>query len=227
MKEPNWKIVFTSQILLMLFVSSVLSFKMGLFEDIKQQIIHEAIAEEPLKKETPVIVVPVIKKVEDKTAPVAKTTKTTAVEKKEDIKTELVEKASVVDDVLEDLDVFARKTDAEVKKIIDKYKDQISDSFIATVTSYNSEAGQTDDSPCITASNMDVCKRNVEDILATNDLPFHTKVLIPEYFGDRVFYVEDRMNQRYTGTDRLDIWMKNKTNSKNFGAKVLKIIVLK
>jgi len=224
MREPNWKIIFTSQILLMLLVSSVLSFKMGLFEDIKQQIVHDAVADESTKT-IPVVAKTTIKKVE---TPVL-------VEKKENTKVEIVKTASVVEvDVKTDtkeaekeLDTFERKSDSEVKTVIEKYKDQISDSFITTVTSYNSEAGQTDDSPCITASNMDVCKRNVEDILATNDLPFHTKILIPEYFGDRIFYVEDRMNQRYTGTDHIDVWMKNKINSKNFGAKVLKIIVLK
>ena len=145
----------------------------------------------------------------------------------ENTKKELIEKASINSTTKDDAQILVRKTDAEVKKVVDKYKDQISDSFIATVTSYNSENGQTDDSPCIAASGIDVCDRNVEDIVATNDLPFHTKVLIPEYFGDKIFYVEDRMNARYTGTDHIDVWMKKKVDSKSFGAKVLKIIVLK
>jgi len=208
----------------MLLVSSVLSFKMGLFEDIKQQIVHDAVADESIKI-APVVVKTTTKKVE---TPVL-------VEKKENTKAEIVKTAAIVETDIKvdtkegekELDVFERKSDSEVKMVVDKYKDQISDSFITTVTSYNSEAGQTDDSPCIAASGMDVCKRNLENIIATNDLPFHTKVLIPEYFGDRIFYVEDRMNKRYTGTDHIDVWMKNKINSKNFGAKVLKIIVLK
>lgn len=201
---------------------------MGLFEDIKQQIVHDVIAEEPVidnNQKVNIAKLDQTKTEKKKEATSEKTITNTAVKKSEDTKEENIKEASILDDTTPT--VFSRKTDAEVKKAIDKYKDQISDSYIATVTSYNSEAGQTDDSPCIAASGMDVCKRNAEDIIATNDLPFHTKILIPEYFGDQIFYVEDRMNARYTGTDRLDIWMKNKTDSKNFGAKVLKIIVLK
>ncbi len=225
MKEPNWKIVFTSQILLIILVSSILSFKMGLFKDIKQQFVKEAVAEEPLKQN--INNTTIVKK---DTTKVIQPVKEVLAKNVENPKKELVEKASVLENVSvvnEVPEIFERKTDAEVKKIMDKYNKQINDSFITTATSYNSESGQTDDTPCITASNLNVCERNTEDIVATNDLPFHTKILIPEYFGDRIFYVEDRMNQRYTGTDHVDIWMKNKANSKSFGAKVLKIIVLK
>ena len=199
MKEFNWKIIFILQTTLILSISSVIFFKMGYFNNIEDVVIHKAEAEESLKKEEVIEV----KKVEPK---------------KEEVVT--IKKENTAN-------ILTRKTDTEVKAVMDKFKNEIKSSYIATVTSYNSEPGQTDDSPCITASNLDVCKRNVEDIVATNDLPFHTKVLIPEYFGDRVFYVEDRMNKRYTGLDRLDVWMKNKTDSKNFGAKVLKIVVLK
>ncbi|MEZ7820678.1 MAG: hypothetical protein QMB51_00040 [Patescibacteria group bacterium] len=232
MKEFNWKIIFTFQILLIIGVSSILSYKMGVFEEIKQQIVHDAIAEEPYIDEDQDISLQKteqVKKVEVKKDVVKEKTADKKDEDKtkqpENTKEETVKEASISEDNTPT--VFSRKTDAEVKKVVEKYKDKIADSYIATVTSYNSESGQTDDSPCIAASGVDVCKRNVEDIVATNDLPFHTKILIPEYFGDQIFYVEDRMNARYTGTDRLDIWMKNKTDSKNFGAKVLKIIVLK
>ncbi|MDD3284269.1 MAG: hypothetical protein PHZ07_01615 [Patescibacteria group bacterium] len=88
-----------------------------------------------------------------------------------------------------------------------------------TLTAYNSDSAQTDDSPCITASGLDVCKRNVEDIVATNymNLPFGTIIRIPELFGDRQFIIEDRMNARYTNT--LDIWMKDYGNARKFGVK--------
>lgn len=114
-----------------------------------------------------------------------------------------------------------------IKAVEEKYKDQIKKTFKTNITSYNSEAAQTDNSPCITASGLNVCERDTEDIVATNDLPLHTKILIPEYFGERIFYVEDRMNVRYTGTGRVDIWMKSKANSKKWGIKYTKIIVLK
>jgi 3D (Asp-Asp-Asp) domain-containing protein len=93
------------------------------------------------------------------------------------------------------------------------------------MTAYNSEAGQTDDSPCITANGFNVCEHGVEDTIAANFLKIGTKVRIPELFGDRVFIVRDRMNQRHA--DRVDVWMKNRTDALKFGVKVAKIEVLK
>ncbi len=94
-----------------------------------------------------------------------------------------------------------------------------------TITAYNSEAGQTDDSPCITANNFDVCENGVEDTIAANFLPFGARVKIPELFGERVFIVRDRMNKRYT--NRVDVWMIEKPDAVNFGVKIAKIEVLK
>jgi len=93
------------------------------------------------------------------------------------------------------------------------------------ITAYNSEAGQTDDSPCITANNFNVCDYGVEDTIAANFLPFGSKVKIPELFGDRVFVVRDRMNKRFS--DRVDVWMIERPDAVNFGVKVAKIEVLK
>ncbi len=93
-----------------------------------------------------------------------------------------------------------------------------------TMTAYNSEVGQTDDSPCITANGFNVCEHGVEDTVAANFLRFGTKVKIPELFGDRVFVVRDRMNERYT--DRVDVWMIEKQDAKQFGVKYAKIEVL-
>ncbi|MFH1582785.1 MAG: hypothetical protein ABIB72_00490 [Candidatus Falkowbacteria bacterium] len=93
------------------------------------------------------------------------------------------------------------------------------------ITAYNSEAGQTDDSPCITANNFNVCDYGVEDTIAANFLPFGSKVKIPALFGDRVFVVRDRMNKRFS--NRVDVWMIEKPDAVNFGVKVAKIEVLK
>ncbi|MBU4257151.1 3D domain-containing protein [Patescibacteria group bacterium] len=93
-----------------------------------------------------------------------------------------------------------------------------------TITAYNSKAGQTDNSPCITANGFDVCKNGVEDTVAANFLPFGAKVRIPDLFGDRVFVVRDRMHPRHK--NRLDIWMINYEDAKQFGVKVAKIEVL-
>lgn len=88
-----------------------------------------------------------------------------------------------------------------------------------TVTAYTSEAAQTDDSPCITASGLNVCQRNAEDIIATNYryLPFGTLVRFPDLFGDKLFRVHDRMNKRYQ--QRADIWMKDYDKAIEFGKK--------
>jgi len=93
-----------------------------------------------------------------------------------------------------------------------------------SVTAYNSEVGQCDDTPCITANGFNLCEHGIEDTVATNALKFGTKVRMPELFGDRVFIVRDRMNKRYT--DRFDIWMKEKKDAINFGLKVVKIEIL-
>lgn len=93
-----------------------------------------------------------------------------------------------------------------------------------TITAYNSKAGQTDNSPCITANGFDVCKNGVEDTVAANFLPFGAKVRIPDLFGDRVFVVRDRMHPRHK--NRLDIWMINYEDAKQFGVKTAKIEVL-
>lgn len=93
-----------------------------------------------------------------------------------------------------------------------------------TITAYNSEVGQTDNSPCITANGFDVCDYGVEDTIAANFLPFGSKVKIPELFGDRVFVVRDRMNKRFS--NRVDVWMIERPAAVKFGVKVAKIEVL-
>ncbi len=88
------------------------------------------------------------------------------------------------------------------------------------VTAYNSHPSQTDSTPCLTASGLDVCQRSLEgaeDIVATNlmYLPFGTKIRMPELFGDKVFIVHDRMNARYSRT--VDVWMAEYAMAKQFG----------
>lgn len=95
--------------------------------------------------------------------------------------------------------------------------------FTVPITAYTSEVGQTDDTPCITASGLDVCERDEENVVAANFLPLGTRVRIPELYGDRVFYVEDRMNERYKY--KMDIWMKEKPDAKQFGVQYATIEV--
>ncbi|MEK7138345.1 MAG: hypothetical protein AAB787_02435 [Patescibacteria group bacterium] len=89
------------------------------------------------------------------------------------------------------------------------------------VTAYSSTPEETDDTPFITASGSTVR----DGIVATNLLPFGTKVMIPEHFGEKVFVVEDRMHSRKT--NNLDVWMPSKQEALKFGITEAKILVLK
>ncbi|MBI5794446.1 3D domain-containing protein [Candidatus Uhrbacteria bacterium] len=89
--------------------------------------------------------------------------------------------------------------------------------FTIPLTAYTSDPAQTDDTPCITASGLDVCERGQENVVAANFLPLGTHVRIPELYGDRVFTVEDRMNERYYY--KMDVWMEDLTDAKTFGVK--------
>jgi 3D (Asp-Asp-Asp) domain-containing protein len=90
---------------------------------------------------------------------------------------------------------------------------------VRTITAYSSTADQTDSTPFITANGMTVN----DGIVAANWLKFGTRVRIPEYFGDKVFVVADRMNSRYD--DRLDIWMPSRDEAINFGLRNLTVEV--
>ncbi len=88
------------------------------------------------------------------------------------------------------------------------------------VTSYNSEPGQTDSTPFITAFGTQVR----DGIVATNYLPKGTKVRFPDLYGEKIFVVEDRMNIRYN--KQVDIWSADKQFSRAFGARYLRMEIL-
>ena len=85
--------------------------------------------------------------------------------------------------------------------------------YTISVTAYSSTPDQTDDTPFTTANGQTVR----DGIIATNFLPFHTRVRFPQLFGDKVFTVEDRMNKRYA--TRADIWMESREAAIKFGLK--------
>lgn len=89
-----------------------------------------------------------------------------------------------------------------------------------TVTAYSSSVDETDDSPFITANGTYVR----DGIVAANFLPFGTAVKIPALFGDKIFVVTDRMNQRFS--DRMDIWMPSKNAAFQFGLKKVVIEIV-
>lgn len=92
------------------------------------------------------------------------------------------------------------------------------------ITAYNSEVGQTDDSPCITANGFNVCEHGIEDTIAANFLKMGTRVRIPDLFGDQIFVVRDRMNKRHA--TKVDVWMIKRSDAINFGVRSARIEIL-
>ena len=85
------------------------------------------------------------------------------------------------------------------------------------VSGYSSTEDQTDSTPCITASGYNVCVANTENIVATNILPLGSQVMFPDLYGDKIFYVEDRMNTRYQ--NHADLGFQTRWQALNFGRK--------
>jgi len=90
-----------------------------------------------------------------------------------------------------------------------------------TATAYTSRAAETDDSPFIAAWGDHV----FWGMIASNAYPRGTKIQIPEYYGDKMFIVSDRMNQRYY--HHIDIWMPDLDDARNWGSRYVEIKVYK
>jgi len=90
-------------------------------------------------------------------------------------------------------------------------------SIMAEVTSYNSEPGQTDDTPFITASGTHVHEKTVA---CPRYYAFGTLVEI-EW---KEYICEDRMNKRFP--DRFDIWLPSKEESIEWGIRKVEIIII-
>lgn len=88
------------------------------------------------------------------------------------------------------------------------------------ITAYSSSPDETDDTPFSTAMGT----RVHDGVVATNILPFGSKIKIPALFGDKIFTVGDRMNRRIKNT--VDIWMKSKTKALDFGTSYADIVVI-
>jgi 3D (Asp-Asp-Asp) domain-containing protein len=89
------------------------------------------------------------------------------------------------------------------------------------VTAYTSAAAETDTTPCIAASGYNLCQHDLENVVASNFLPFGAKIKFPELDPEQVYTVVDRMHERYDS--RIDIWKKTQTDAKIFGKKFLTI----
>lgn len=88
------------------------------------------------------------------------------------------------------------------------------------VTAYSSTPDQTDSDPLTTASGTKVR----DGVIASNFLPFGTRVRFPDKFGDKIFVVEDRMSPRCRYM--ADIWMPSRQQAKEWGAKYIKMEIL-
>lgn len=96
-----------------------------------------------------------------------------------------------------------------------------------TITAYSSTVDQCDSTPCITANGFDLCssyaERAVADTIAANFMKFGTQVRLPDAFGEQTFVVRDRMNSKYNGQNRIDVWMPTRELAQNFGVKRVKM----
>ena len=125
------------------------------------------------------------------------------------------------------MEINAQKIADEIEKtpvVATSTPDKVIRTSVHVMTAYNSEVGQTDNSPCITANGFAVCTHGEEDTIADNFLKFGTKVKIPDLYGDRIFVVRDRMNVKHP--NRIDIWMKDRASAVKFGVKTARIQVI-
>lgn len=88
------------------------------------------------------------------------------------------------------------------------------------ITAYASVPEETSSHPFITASGEHVR----DGIVASNLLPFGTKIEIPKLFGNKIFTVEDRLNRRFSNT--IDIWMSSETKAKDFGVARTSVVIV-
>ena len=119
--------------------------------------------------------------------------------------------ALIFGEAISPIEAQEEMTSFESPKVLLSGQDESTRTVYITVTGYSSSYDEPDDDPWITASGSDTR----DGIVASNFLPFGTKIRIPSLFGDKVFIVEDRMNRRHT--ERIDVWMPSKFDALLFG----------
>lgn len=114
------------------------------------------------------------------------------------------------------------------KETIEVY--EVVSETIRNVTAYNAgDENQTDDNPCISASNKNICEMVArgENVCAANFVPFGTELqIIAENGWEFHCVVEDRMNSRYpNGVDvAMNLWEKDR--ALKFGRQKLNVRIL-
>ncbi len=101
-----------------------------------------------------------------------------------------------------------------------KPREEAQRTIYLSISAYSSTRDQTDGDPFTTASGT----RVHDGTVASNFLPFGTRIRIPEYYGDKIFVVEDRMSARYRY--KADIWMESRADALQWGVRYTKLEVL-
>ena len=113
---------------------------------------------------------------------------------------------------------YKQRVDSYVYSPNISYYPKFKYSILASITGYNAEREQTDDTPFTMASG----NRVYEGAIANNCLPFGTRIKINE----RWYFVEDRMNSKY-GCSYFDIFFWDKNDALSWGRRTIKIEVHK
>jgi len=92
--------------------------------------------------------------------------------------------------------------------------------MFVTATAYTSSSGECDRDPYTTASGA----KTADGVIAANGFPFGTRVRLPDYFGDKVFIVLDRMGRG--GKNRVDIWMQSRHQALEWGVQRVRMEIL-
>lgn len=99
-------------------------------------------------------------------------------------------------------------------------QEEIAEIITATVFMYNSEVGQTDDTPFFTANGDRVGKGSLG---CPTRYKFGTVV---EIDGER-YKCNDRMAVRYRQGNYFDIWTASKADALKFGKQIKKVTIIK
>lgn len=91
--------------------------------------------------------------------------------------------------------------------------------IVRVVTAYNPVKSQTDSTPCIAASGLNICETN-KKIFASNEFEFGQKIVIDGV----IWECQDRMNLRYN--HRIDLLMYDYEQAKEWGKQIKEIILL-
>ncbi len=110
---------------------------------------------------------------------------------------------------------------ATARKVLAKQKPKviIKSKRLVSATGYSSTPGQTSGNPFITASG----KRVHWGTVASNELAFGTKIRIPQYYGDKIFIVEDTGGFGYGA---IDIWFDSMRKALSWGRRAIQVEII-